>query len=110
MIGVSKRDIVDKFILINEDNALYGYQSPLDEDIRNRLVEVKDNIIRATTYINTFKIWEDENFYHMITLYQTDMKIKLPDSFISITLPFGVKKFYCNYYDKLKQYSKPITL
>lgn len=109
MIGVSKRDIVDKVIMINDDNALYGYQSSIDDNISNRLVEIKDNIIRGTTYINTFKIWEDTKCFYMLSLYQTDMKINLPEAFLSISLPFGVKKFYCSYCEKLKQYAKSIN-
>lgn len=77
VFGIDKREMVDKIITFNHNGTFYCYQAAIEEDIGKELVEVKEGIIRAFTYINSYKMWEDKEKVYLVGYYQCDFRVSL---------------------------------
>lgn len=75
IVGISKRDMVDKRITFRIDGALYCFQSSIDEKLGKEICDPGEGVVRAISHINATRMWEDETQYHMISFNQTDLRV-----------------------------------
>lgn len=76
VFGIDKREMVDKIITFYHNDTFYCYQAAIEENIGKELVEVKDGIVRAFTYINSYKMWEDKDKVYLVGYYQCDYRVR----------------------------------
>lgn len=68
---ISERYTVDKRFEFFTDGSYYTFSSSIPE---NMVADDKE-MIRCVTYMNTFKIWEDKDYFHFSGIYQSDTKV-----------------------------------
>lgn len=77
IVGISKRDMVQKRIIFKHNKSIYCFQSSVEEKLGIEIYDPEKEIVRAISYINLTRIWEDETHYYMISFNQTDLRVFL---------------------------------
>lgn len=98
---ISERDFAEKRVEIVEDKhcVIFGFSLP------DGLYDEVKKVIRCTNYFNIQEI-EERNDYWLLTTYsQSDLKMPIPESFLSFTLPM---KFNSWYEDYIKFFTKAL--
>jgi hypothetical protein len=68
---ISERDAIEKKIQFYFNRIFYDFSSSIEDE----KFKSEKNVIRCTNFINISLIAEDEEFFHFISLNQTDIKV-----------------------------------
>ena len=90
MIFVSERDVVDKRFDFYENDIYYDFSSSVKDDY----IPLEENIVRITDHCSLYKMYEEKDSFHFISITQVDTKYNLPNAMLSFQLPINYKKWY----------------
>ena len=90
MLFVSERDIVDKRYDFYVNDIYYDFSSSTKNDI----VPVEDDIVRITDHCSVCKIFEENDYFNIISITQVDTKFNVPPAMLSVQLPIKYKDWY----------------
>jgi hypothetical protein len=90
MLFVSERDVVDKRYDFYENGIYYDFSSSVKDD----LIPLEDDVMRITDYCSVCKIYEEKDYFHIISITQVDTKFNVPAAMLSIQLPVKYKDWY----------------
>ena len=90
MLFVSERDIVDKRYDFYVNDIYYDFSSSTKNDI----VPVEDDIVRITDHCSVCKIFEENEYFNIISITQVDTKFNVPPAMLSVQLPIKYKDWY----------------
>ena len=91
MIFVSERDVIDKRFDFYVGGTYYDFSSSVKDDLKP--IDEED-IVRITDYCSLCKIYEEKDYFNIISITQVDTKYKLPNAMLSIQLPVKYKEWY----------------
>ncbi len=91
MLFVSERDIVDKRYDFYVNGIYYDFSSSTKDDIYP--IE-DDDIVRITDHCSVCKIFEENDYFNIISITQVDTKFNVPASMLSVQLPTKYKDWY----------------
>ncbi len=91
MIFVSERDVVDKRYDFYVNGIYYDFSSSTKDDIYP--IE-DDDIVRITDHCSVCKIFEENDYFNIISITQVDTKFNVPASMLSVQLPTKYKDWY----------------
>ena len=90
IIFVSERDVVDKRFDFYENDIYYDFSSSVKDDY----IPLEENIVRITDHCSLYKMYEEKDSFHFISITQVDTKYNLPNAMLSFQLPINYKKWY----------------
>ena len=90
MLFVSERDVVDKRYDFYVNGIYYDFSS----SVNNNIVPIDDDIVRITDHCSVCKIFEENDFFDIISISQVDTKFNVPPSMMSVQLPIKYKDWY----------------
>ena len=90
MIFVSERDVVDKRYDFYINDIYYDFSSSTKNDI----IPIEDDIVRITDHCSVCKIFEENDYFNIISITQVDTKFNVPPAMLSVQLPIKYKDWY----------------
>ena len=90
IIFASERDVIEKRFDFYENDIYYDFASSVKDDFS----PINENIVRVTNHCSMYKMYEEDENIHFISITQMDTKYKLPNAMISYQLPLNYKKWY----------------
>ena len=90
MLFVSERDVVDKRYDFYVNDIYYDFSSSTKNDI----YPVEDDIVRITDHCSVCKIFEENDYFNIISITQVDTKFNVPPAMLSVQLPIKYKDWY----------------
>ena len=90
MLFVSERDVVDKRYDFYINDIYYDFSSSTKNDI----VPIEDDIVRITDHCSVCKIFEEKDYFNIISITQVDTKFNVPTAMLSVQLPIKYKEWY----------------
>ena len=90
MIFVSERDVIDKRYDFYVGGIYYDFSSSVKDDLK----PIDEDIVRITDYCSLCKIYEEKDYFNIISITQVDTKYKLPNAMLSVQLPIKYKEWY----------------
>ena len=89
MLFVSERDVVDKRYDFYVNDIYYDFSSSTKNDIYP-----VDDIVRITDHCSVCKIFEENDYFNIISITQVDTKFNVPPAMLSVQLPIKYKDWY----------------
>jgi len=93
---ISEREMIEKRYRFYDNGKLYNFQTSIPDE----LYPPQNEPVRILDYIAISTIREDENNFYFEVFSQGDVKSKLPQSMMMLSMPVKLKDFY----DKLVKY------
>jgi len=90
MLFVSERDIVDKRFDFYQNDIYYDFSSSVKDD----LIPIEEGVMRITDHCSVCKIYEENDFFNIISITQVDSKFNVPPAMLSVQLPIKYKDWY----------------
>ena len=90
IIFVSERDIIEKRFDFFENDIFYDFASSVKDDY----APINEDIVRITNHCSMYKMFQEGENFHFISITQIDTKYKLPKAMMSYQLPLNFKKWY----------------
>ena len=90
IIFVSERDVIEKRFDFYENEIYYEFSSSVKEDY----LPVKENIVRIDNHCSLYKMYEEGEYIHIVSITQVDTKYNMPKAMMSFQLPLNYKKWY----------------
>ena len=87
---MSEREIIDKRYDFYENDIYYDFSSSVKDDF----IPLDEDVVRITDLCSMYKIYEEGDFFNIISITQLDTKYNLPNSLLSFQLPVSYKKWY----------------
>ena len=97
MLFVSERDVVDKRYDFYVNDIYYDFSSSTKNDI----YPVEDDIVRITDHCSVCKIFEENDYFNIISITQVDTKFNVPPAMLSVQLPIKYKDWYDSLVNKI---------
>ena len=90
MLFVSERDIIDKRFDFYQNDIYYDFSSSVKDD----LIPIEEGVMRITDHCSVCKIYEENDFFNIISITQVDSKFNVPPAMLSVQLPIKYKDWY----------------
>jgi hypothetical protein len=90
MLFVSERDVVDKRYDFYENGIYYDFSSSVKDD----LIPLEEDVMRITDHCSVCKIYEENDYFNIISITQVDTKFNVPAAMLSVQLPVKYKDWY----------------
>ena len=90
MLFVSERDVVDKRYDFYVNDIYYDFSS----STKNCIYPTEDDIVRITDHCSVCKIFEENDYFNIISITQVDTKFNVPPAMLSVQLPIKYKDWY----------------
>ena len=90
MLFVSERDVVDKRYDFYVDGIYYDFSSSVKDD----LIPIEEDVMRITDHCSVCKIFEENDYFNIISITQVDTKFNVPSAMLSVQLPIKYKDWY----------------
>ena len=90
MLFVSERDIVDK----RYDFYINGIYYDFSSSVKNDLIPIEEDVMRITDHCSVCKIYEENDYFNIISITQVDTKFNVPPAMLSVQLPIKYKDWY----------------
>ena len=87
---MSEREIIDKRYDFYENDIYYDFSSSVKDDF----IPLDEDVVRITDLCSMYKIYEEGDFFNIVSITQMDTKYNLPNSLLSFQLPVSYKKWY----------------
>ena len=87
---MSEREIIDKRYDFYENDIYYDFSSSVKDDF----IPLDEDVVRITDLCSMYKIYEEGDFFNIVSITQLDTKYNLPNSLLSFQLPVSYKKWY----------------
>ena len=71
-----------------------GIYYDFSSSVNNNIVPIDDDIVRITDHCSVCKIFEENDFFDIISISQVDTKFNVPPSMMSVQLPIKYKDWY----------------
>ena len=90
IIFVSERDSIEKRYDFFENDIYYDFAS----SVKDEFAPINENIVRITNHCSMYKMYEEGENIHFVSITQIDAKYKMPNVMMSYQLPLNYKKWY----------------
>ena len=90
MLFVSERDIIDKRFDFYQNDIYYDFSSSVKDD----LIPIEEGVMRIMDHCSVCKIYEENDFFNIISITQVDSKFNVPPAMLSVQLPIKYKDWY----------------
>ena len=87
---MSQREVVEKRYDFYENDIYYDFSSSVKDDF----IPLDEDAVRITDHCSMYKIYDEGDYFSIVSITQMDTKYNLPNSLLSYQLPISYKKWY----------------